>query len=97
MNIFGALSIFALYVLSAAALTNWRRAEDWGGMSFSRRVFLGVSVTWKWWLLFSVALLFHDAVLRYGSSVPGDIVIVGIALVMAIVFALLRRSESRRL
>ncbi|HWC59032.1 MAG TPA: hypothetical protein VHC44_04995 [Verrucomicrobiae bacterium] len=96
MKILDAILIFAPFVLFAAALTMWRRADAWEGMTFGRRLFLGISFSWKWWLAYSVAILFFDAALRYDRSVPGDVLVVVIAVIMAVVFSNLRPKESRR-
>jgi hypothetical protein len=82
--------LFALYVVLVAAGKMWRFAVAWGGLPFAHRVLLALSASWKWWLLFCVALLFFDAGAHAGRGIPGAIVVTAIAIVMAVIFAILR-------
>lgn len=94
--IFSRIILFAFYVFIVASGTMWRFADAWKGLPFGRRVFLAVSASWKWWLIFCVALLFFDATAHVGRGVPGDIVVIAIAIVMAVIFAMLRSAELRQ-
>lgn len=96
MHFWFTIIAFAFFVLFTAFLTMWRHADTWQGMPFSRRLFLAIGVSWKWWLLLSLAILFHDAVAHEGRGVPADILVVVIAAVMSAVFAILRAAELRR-
>ena len=94
MKILGVIFVFGLLVLFAAGLTLWRRAAAWDGIPFPRRFVLAVGESWKWWLAYSVALLFFE--ITWFGSVPGGILAVVIAIIMALVFAFLRSADSRR-
>jgi hypothetical protein len=94
--IFSRITLFALYVFFVAAGTMWRFADAWGGLSLGRRIYLALSASWKWWLIFSVALLCRDSMTYLRLGVPGDIIVLAIAIVMSVVFAILRTAELRR-
>jgi hypothetical protein len=96
MKTFILVSLLALYVIFVGAFTLWRSAESWEGMSFGRRVFLAMSVSWKWWLLFSVALLVFDAVIYHRRRIAGELIVAGLAISMAVIFARQRSAELRR-
>ena len=51
------IGCFGMFVLFAAGLKLWRRAEDWAGVPLFRRCILGVSASRKWWLAYSVGIL----------------------------------------
>jgi hypothetical protein len=86
--------LFALYVLLVVAGTMWRFADDWGGLPFGERVFLALSLSWKWWLLFCFALLCRDAMRYRHYGLPGDIIVIVIAIVMSVGFAYVRSTGS---
>lgn len=81
--ILGRIILFALYVALVAAGTMWRFTDAWNGMSFGRRVYLALSASWKWWLIFSVAVFLRDVMTYRRIGVPGDLVVIAIALVMS--------------
>jgi len=75
---------FALYVFLVASGTMWRFADAWEGLTFSRRVYLALCASWKWWLLVSFTVLLRDVMIRRQFCVPGDLVVIAIALIMSV-------------
>jgi hypothetical protein len=57
MRTLGVIGFFGVFILFAAGLTLWRRAEDWDGVPLFRRCILGVSASRNWWLAYSVGIL----------------------------------------
>ena len=82
--IFSRIILFALYVLLVAAGNMWRFADDWGGVPSGRRVYLALCASWKWWLLVSFTVLLRDVMIRRQFCVPGDLVVIAIALIMSV-------------
>lgn len=76
--------LFALYVLLVAAGTMWRFSDVWEGLPFGRRVHLALIASWKWWLLFCIAVLLRDILTYRRIGFTGDFVVLAIALVMSL-------------
>ena len=81
MRILANIAYFGLFVLFAALLMLWRRADEWDGVPLPRRLVLAIKASRNWWLAYSVGLLaFFMGWCRYsfGESVP--VVIVAVVL-----------------
>jgi hypothetical protein len=86
MRIVSIIGFFGVFVVFAAALTLWRRADDWDGMPLSQRCILAVSASRKWWLAYSggILVLFMGRY-RYtlGEALPVVLVAIGLAGLLA--------------
>ena len=78
-----------MFVLFAALIAMWRRANDWEGIPLSRRCVLGVSASRNWWLAYSVGILALFT-LRYRYSFVETIPVVLVALGLAGLLVVLR-------
>ena len=77
------------FVLFAALVALWRRADDWGGLPFSRRCVLAISASRNWWLAYSVGIvvLFIG---RYQYSFQETLPVVLVAISLAALLFVLR-------
>ena len=82
--IFSRIILFAICVLFVAGGIMWRFADAWDGIPLSRRAVLALVRSWRWWLVFSVAMLVRDAARYSQRGVPSDFVVLVIVLVMAL-------------
>lgn len=94
MAILPVILTFAVLVVLASSLTLWRRADKWDGVPIPRRFLLAVAVSWKWWLAYSFGLLFFE--ITWLGNVRGGVIVVITAIVMALLFGVLRAAELRK-
>jgi hypothetical protein len=80
---------FLAFVIFAALITLWRRADDWNGIPFSRRCVLAVSASRNWWIAYSVGIL-ALFILRYSYSFTETFPVVLIAIGLAALLFILR-------
>jgi hypothetical protein len=86
MRIIHGIGYFGVFVVFAAALTMWRRADDWDGTPLLQRCILGVSAARNWWLAYSVGILvLFTAKYRYTfqETLPVVLVAIGMAALLA--------------
>ena len=89
MRVVHVIGFFGVFVVFAALLTLWRRADVWDGVPFLRRWVLAVSASRNWWLAYSIGilLLFMG---RYQYRLQETLPVVLVAIGMAALLAFLR-------
>ena len=92
MKTVGVIGFFGVFVLFAAILVLWRRADDWGGIPFSRRCILAVSASRNWWLAYSVGILVLFMG-RYRYSFLETFPVILLAIGLAILLSFLRATR----
>ena len=81
MRVVANIAYFGLFVLFAAILMLWRRADNWGGVPLPRRLVLAIRASRNWWLAYSVGLLaFFIGWCRYSFGESVSVVIVAVVL-----------------
>jgi hypothetical protein len=89
MRVVHVIGFFGVFVVFAAALMLWRRADDWDGVPFSQRCILALSASRNWWLAYSVGILVLFTV-RYRYSLQETLPVVLVAVGMAAFLSFLR-------
>ena len=81
MRILGNIAYFGLFVLFAALLMLWRRADEWDGVPLPQRLVLAIKASRNWWLAYSVGLLaFFMGWCRYTFEESIPVVIAAVVL-----------------
>ncbi len=89
MGIVSEIIWFAVFVVLAATLMLWRRADDWDGVPLPRRFVLAVGASRNWWLAYSVGYLVF-LMGWCGCSFQQSVPVVLFAVALAVLFVLLR-------
>jgi hypothetical protein len=80
---------YLLFVLFAALVTLWRRADDWDGIPFPQRFVLAISRSRGWWVAYSIGYLAYWMG-RLGGSFRTGFPVVVVAAAMAAFLSLIR-------